>query len=82
MLLADDSVLRILSRDLCAHEKLDLPVGLRDHVLMALAFDRQAVEVAEIAHAEFAGTLCEIDHELETHIVAGGSLHCGLPFVL
>ena len=67
--LADDAVLRIVGGNGSADEQLDLAVGFRDQILMALALDGQAVEIAEIFQAEFAGPPRQIDGKLHACVM-------------
>ena len=55
MLLADDAVVGIFGADRRADEGLDVAVAVGDQILVALAFDGQRIEGAEIGEAEFAG---------------------------
>jgi len=49
-------------------KQLNLTVGLRDQVLMALALDGQAFQIAEIFEAEFAGAPRQIDGKLRAGV--------------
>ena len=71
MFLADDAVVRISLGDLAPDEQLDLAVGLRHHVLVALALDGERIELSEKLHAELAGALGEIAGKVEAFAVAG-----------
>ena len=71
MLLADDAVVGIGLGDLAPDEQLDLAVGLRHQVLVALALDGERIEFPEKLHAELAGALGEIAGKVQTFAVAG-----------
>jgi hypothetical protein len=51
------------------HEELDLAVGLRHHVLVALALDGQRIELSKELRAELAGALGESTGKVQSVII-------------
>ena len=58
--------------ELRADERLDLAVGVGDEVLVALAFDGQRIEGAEIGQTEIAGADREFPGKAQARLIVIG----------